>query len=55
MKEPKDIVDLLKEKEQLENQLKNLQSKKLRTGTEDVIIEEMERRLVIVLSKIEKY
>ena len=55
MKEPKDIVDLLKEKDQLELQLSDLRSKDNRTGTEDVIIEEMKHRLGVVLRLIDKY
>ena len=55
MNKQKDIVDYLNEKNQLEKQLKELRSKKERTDTENVIIEEMERRLVIVQKQIDKY
>ena len=55
MEHEKDIVDLLNEQKQLEQRLSELRSKKPRTAVEDVILEEVERRLGIVLSLIEKY
>lgn len=55
MKKEKDIVDFLKEKKQLEQQLSELRSKKNLLPAEEVIIEEIERELSIVISKIAKY
>lgn len=55
MKKEKDIVDFLKEKKQLEQQLSELRSKKNLLPTEEVIIEEIERELRIVTAKIAKY
>ena len=54
MNQPKDVVDYLKEKRQLEEQLKYLHSKKHLLPTEEVIIEEAERRLGIVINLIDK-
>ena len=55
MEKEKDIVDLLREKEQLERQLLEMRSKKNLLPTEEVIIEEVERELRIVTAKIAKY
>jgi len=54
MNQPKDVVDYLKEKRQIEEQLKYLRSKKHLLPTEEVIFEEVERRLGIVIDLIEK-
>jgi hypothetical protein len=54
MKKEKDIVDFLDEKKQLEQQLMNLRSKKELLPAEEVIIEEIERRINIVNDKISK-
>jgi transcriptional regulator with XRE-family HTH domain len=51
----KDIVDLLREKEQLEQKLAELRTKKNLSQIEEVIIEEVERELGIVISKINHY
>ena len=51
----KDIVDLLREKEQLEQKLAELRTKKNLSQIEEVIIEEVERELRIVISKINNY
>ena len=55
MKKKKDIVDYLKEKKQLEKQISDLRLKKPRTPIEDVSLEEMERKLGIILKLIAKY
>ena len=54
MNKEKDIVDYLKEKKQLEHQLKELRSKKNLLPVEKVIIEEMKLELSKVISKIAK-
>lgn len=51
----KDIVDLLREKEQLEQKLAELRTKKNLSQIEEVIIEEVVRELGIVASKINNY
>lgn len=51
----KDIVDLLREKEQLEGKLAELQAKEKLSQVEEVIIEEVFRELGIVNSKINNY
>ncbi|MEI6554261.1 MAG: hypothetical protein WCL70_01590 [Paludibacter sp.] len=50
-----DIVDLLKKKEQIEKVLLKFKSKENILSTEEVVIEEIERKLSIVQRKIEDY
>lgn len=55
MKKEKDISDYLTEKKQLENKLVALQLSKNRSTYDEVVIEEIIRKLTIINSKIANF
>lgn len=55
MDKKEDSVDLLKKKKQIETELAKFKSKENILSTEEVVIEEIERQIIIIQKRIEDY